>query len=193
MIIDVNLSTDQEFTAEFMETQSSINTEISKPTGENGLSAYEIAVANGFVGTEKEWLNSLKGAQGPKGDTGEQGPQGIQGEAGYTPQKGIDYFTDSDKQEISQGFVELIPTKTSQLTNDSGYLTENIIKEIYVKKEDGKVLSSNDYTNTDKEKVDSFRQIYIQPDEPTGAIEGGLWIDTDEELGTLPIAEEASF
>lgn len=29
--------------------------------GAPGKSAYEIAVENGFVGTEKEWLESLKG------------------------------------------------------------------------------------------------------------------------------------
>ena len=29
--------------------------------GEPGLSAYQIAVANGFVGTEAQWLESLKG------------------------------------------------------------------------------------------------------------------------------------
>lgn len=32
--------------------------------GENGKSAYQVAVDNGFVGTETEWLNSLKGADG---------------------------------------------------------------------------------------------------------------------------------
>lgn len=32
--------------------------------GENGLSAYEIAVQNGFTGTEIEWLESLKGQDG---------------------------------------------------------------------------------------------------------------------------------
>lgn len=30
-------------------------------TGADGKSAYEIAVENGFVGTEQEWLESLKG------------------------------------------------------------------------------------------------------------------------------------
>jgi hypothetical protein len=35
--------------------------------GVDGLSAYQIAVNNGFVGTETEWLASLKG---DKGDTG---------------------------------------------------------------------------------------------------------------------------
>ena len=33
-----------------------------------GYSAYEIAVINGFVGTEEEWLASLKGADGDRGD-----------------------------------------------------------------------------------------------------------------------------
>ncbi len=39
-------------------------------TGTAGKSAYEIAVDNGFVGTETEWLESLKGEQGDKGDNG---------------------------------------------------------------------------------------------------------------------------
>lgn len=62
-----------------------------------GKSAYAIAVAHGFRGTEQEWLDSLKGTpfkytdftpeqlanlkgpkgeSGPKGDDGEQGPKG---------------------------------------------------------------------------------------------------------------------
>jgi hypothetical protein len=35
--------------------------------GDPGKSAYEIAVENGFVGTEAEWLESLQGPQGPPG------------------------------------------------------------------------------------------------------------------------------
>lgn len=31
------------------------------PPGPNGLSAYEVAVENGFEGTEEEWLASLEG------------------------------------------------------------------------------------------------------------------------------------
>ena len=45
-------------------------------------SAYAIAVAAGFKGSEEEWLKSLVGPQGPKGETGKTGPQGIQGEQG---------------------------------------------------------------------------------------------------------------
>ena len=34
-----------------------------------GKSAYEIAVENGFTGTEEEWLNGMKGADGQDGET----------------------------------------------------------------------------------------------------------------------------
>ena len=38
--------------------------------GDDGKSAYEIAIANGFEGTEAEWLESLKGADGDSEFTG---------------------------------------------------------------------------------------------------------------------------
>ena len=46
--------------------------------GKDGASAYEIAVKNGFIGTEEEWLESLNG---------------------YTPQKYVDYWTEEDVEE----------------------------------------------------------------------------------------------
>ena len=39
--------------------------------GADGKSAYEVAKANGFTGTEKEWLASLKGEKGDKGEPGD--------------------------------------------------------------------------------------------------------------------------
>ncbi|MBF1352608.1 MAG: collagen-like protein, partial [Mogibacterium diversum] len=69
--------------------------------GDNGKSAYEIAVAHGYKGTESEWLESLrgpkgesfkytdfteeqlatlKGERGEKGETGERGRKGPQGD-----------------------------------------------------------------------------------------------------------------
>lgn len=38
--------------------------------GANGLSAYDVAVVNGFAGTESEWLASLHGVKGDQGDDG---------------------------------------------------------------------------------------------------------------------------
>lgn len=51
--------------------------------GADGDSAYDIAVAEGFVGTEAEWLDSLVGAQGPQGETGETGAAGPDGLSAY--------------------------------------------------------------------------------------------------------------
>lgn len=46
--------------------------------GNDGLSSYQVALNNGFAGTETEWLESLKGVQGIQG---EQGIQGLTGNA----------------------------------------------------------------------------------------------------------------
>lgn len=56
--------------------------------GANGLSAYEIAVNNGFEGTEQEWLDSLVGADGEKGEKGEPGEPGADGKDGEKGEKG---------------------------------------------------------------------------------------------------------
>jgi hypothetical protein len=45
-------------------------------TGAAGVSAYRVALDNGFVGTEADWLASLIGAEGPRGETGIQGETG---------------------------------------------------------------------------------------------------------------------
>lgn len=50
--------------------------------GTRGYSAYEVAVLNGYTGTEEEWLASLQGEQGPEGP---EGPQGNPGPTGLTP------------------------------------------------------------------------------------------------------------
>ena len=73
---------------------------VSQLKGDPGISAYELAVQEGFKGSLEEWLLTikgdpftykdfteeqlalLKGEQGPKGDQGEQGPKGDQGEQG---------------------------------------------------------------------------------------------------------------
>lgn len=52
------------------------------PQGTPGESAYVLAVAGGFVGTEAEWLISLVGPQGPQGIQGLQGEQGLLGPEG---------------------------------------------------------------------------------------------------------------
>lgn len=45
--------------------------------GPAGDSAYQVAVNNGFVGTEAEWLEALKGADGANGTDGADGTDGL--------------------------------------------------------------------------------------------------------------------
>lgn len=49
--------------------------------GADGDSAYAVAVANGFVGTEADWLLSLVGPEGPTGPAGADGTDGVDGTA----------------------------------------------------------------------------------------------------------------
>ncbi|GGW67863.1 hypothetical protein [Streptomyces griseoloalbus] len=58
----------------------------------DGESAYQVAVDNGFTGTETEWLASLVGPvgpQGPQGVQGLQGPEGPQGPQGPQGAPGV--------------------------------------------------------------------------------------------------------
>lgn len=66
-----------------------------------GIDAYELAKSHGFEGTEEEWLASL---------------------AAHTPEKGIDYWTPEDKEELIDEIskvvetsidMDFLPTKTA--------------------------------------------------------------------------------
>lgn len=84
-----------------------------------GKSAYYIALQNGFVGTEQEWLESLKGVKGDAltfDDLTDE--QKAQLKAS---------FTDEDYQKIAK-LIE-VPTKTSDLTNDSNFATETYVDD----------------------------------------------------------------
>lgn len=67
-----------------------------------------------------------------------------------------------DQETIDQINAEIknvrnsIPTTTSQLTNDSGFLTEHQDISGKVDKVDGKGLSTNDYTDEDKSKLEGL-------------------------------------
>ena len=85
-----------------------------------GKSAYAIAVAHGFRGTEQEWLDSLKGLQGPQGDPGPKGEpfryedftpeqlaalKGPKGDKGEDGRDGTSATADNAHQLLLQGNV----------------------------------------------------------------------------------------
>ena len=133
--------------------------------GKEGKSAYQVAIENGFSGTEQEWLNSLQGEPGP---------------AGHTPVKSVDYYTEEEKQEIIQEASKkvIVPTKTSDLENDSGFVT-NIVNdlvnyhlksEVYTKEEVQSLLgriSSLELIKVDVLPIEDIKTsaIYLVPSE----------------------------
>ena len=58
--------------------------------GAQGLSAFQLAMANGFVGTEEQWLLSLKGVDGVDGTNGSNGFNGSNGVDGANGADGAD-------------------------------------------------------------------------------------------------------
>ena len=69
--------------------------------GKDGKSAYEIAVEHGFVGTEVEWLESLRGADGKDGLPGKDGKNGVDGKDGITPDMSS-YATKTDIADLQK-------------------------------------------------------------------------------------------
>ena len=90
------------------------------PTGETGPEGPQ-----GERGPQGE--KGDPGEKGDKGDTGEQGIQGIPGEKGekgdtgadgYTPVKGVDYFTADDKNELAQAVLAAMPAAEVHVGGD---------------------------------------------------------------------------
>ena len=66
--------------------------------GADGKSAYQIALDEGFVGSEAEFLDSLVGPEGPQGPAGEdgaEGPRGEKGDPGEIPDLLVSNITDA--------------------------------------------------------------------------------------------------
>ncbi len=64
-------------------------------------------------------LRGLQGETGPTGDTGPKGDTGAAGIDGYTPQKGIDYYTEADKAELIQAVLVSIGTPVYGLVDEN--------------------------------------------------------------------------
>ena len=143
--------------------------------GADGASAYEIAVENGYTGTEAEWLTSLKGQKGErgekgeKGDTGEQGLQGIQGEKGEkgdTGAAGKDGMNGTDGRDGANGFSPtVIVTETSTgatitATDKNGTTTATVNStlgervRLYVDAETGSDTNNGKATTTAVQTID---------------------------------------
>ena len=104
---------------------------ISESTADGGTNTVTFS-----DGSALKVKNGSKGSAGADGRDGAPGTPGKDGADGHTPVKGTDYWTASDKAEVvaeAAAAVDLtpyakkteVPSKTSQLTNDSGFLTSH--------------------------------------------------------------------
>ena len=104
--------------------------------GEDGKSAYQIAVDEGFEGSETDWLASLKGADGRNGIdgiNGTNGKDGTNGINGKTPVKGVDYFTQAEIQQIENNAATKVDlsdyTKSADLSSVATSGSYNDLKD----------------------------------------------------------------
>lgn len=205
-------------------TKPEIDEIIIKAEFKKGKSAYEIAVEQGFEGSEAEWVASLKGKDGytPQkgvdyfdgkdgktpvkdvdyfdGYTPQKGTDyfdGEDGEDGYTPQRGIDYWTDSDIATMQTAIMaELVGTApdaldtlwelANALGNDPNFATTitNLIGK-KVDKVDGKGLSTNDYTTSEKNKLAGLSNYTHPSSHPASMITGLSKVATSNKYSDL--------
>ena len=87
-------------------------------TETKGDSAYDIAVKNGFEGTEAEWLESLKGTDGTDGKDGTDGVNGTDGKDAFTLDELVNYYLENNPGSTIEDFyaslgLDVTPSITS--------------------------------------------------------------------------------
>ena len=154
--------------------------------GINGKSAYQLAIDDGFVGTEAEWIASLKGETGPvgpigpqgkTGETGATGATGPQGERGEVGPKGDSYqITEADYAAIA-GMVS-VPSKTSELINDSNFVTD-------IKLNGESVVNQNGSIDLQLGNLDTTLEETITCNQTIGGISAGTTFSKDTTIADI--------
>lgn len=176
-------------------TTGDYNDLLNKPNVTNGKDGENGATFTPNVDTDGNlsWTNdkelenpttiNIKGAKGDKGEQGEKGADGKDGQDGLTTSISLNGTVYSHVDgTITLPDYPTIPTKTSDLINDSefltsipteyiteaklnekGYLTEHQDISGKVDKVEGKGLSTNDYTTEEKEKL-AYLENYVHPE-----------------------------
>lgn len=97
--------------------------------GDAGASAYQIARAKGYGGTETQWLATLKGEPGGKGDPGPKGDPGVNAFAAPTARTlttGTAYQA-TDKAKPAMVTINLTSTASLSLTGGQTHTADVLI------------------------------------------------------------------
>ncbi|MDE6613996.1 MAG: hypothetical protein K2K24_00650 [Clostridia bacterium] len=100
-----------------------------------GMSAYELAVQQGFEGTLDEWLESLKGVDGQDGEKGKDGQDGSDGRHGIDGQDvSVDELYQKAKANGFKGtFLEFLKEYLSlNIQEDTAFANKALLSTVIV-------------------------------------------------------------
>ena len=102
----------------------------------NGLSAYELAVKNGFEGTETEWLESLKGTDGEDGVDGTNGINGLNGTDGKDNTLTVNDYYDAAVEAGYEGamldFIKEVLGDATVVSDNKYTIAENLLSSVSI-------------------------------------------------------------
>ena len=126
-------------------------------------SAYDIAVKNGFVGSESEWLDSLKGQDGKDGEKGDPGDKGDKGDKGDTGDRGLTGWEGEDGKDGADG-------KDGKDGKDGTFVVRSYVDDrthLMLEMSDGQILDAGyvglDRSDMGKEPSLSEESIFLTP------------------------------
>ena len=135
--------------------------------GGSGKSAYEIAVEHGFIGTEEQWLLSLRGADGQNGIDGKDGLNGLDGKDGQNGRDGIDGKDGLNGKDGRDGVdgkdgKDGIDGKDGSTVDLSGYATTEALNEqILLVREAMASLEHAKHTHANKDVLDDITESHV--------------------------------
>ena len=97
--------------------------------GENGLSAYELAVQEGFIGSLADWLESLKGNDGKDGANGVNGQDGKDGIDGKDGLSAYEIAVQNGFIGTESEWLESLKGKDGNSSEVSGFATIEYVNE----------------------------------------------------------------
>jgi hypothetical protein len=114
-----------------VDSDGKLSVSLTGTVGPEGKSAYQLAVAGGFSGTEVEWLASLKGETGNTGATGSAGSDGAPGSKGDKGDTGL------PGQNGSNGIS--IKVKSTLTTAEILAVVDPLVNDAYFSSDDYKL------------------------------------------------------
>jgi hypothetical protein len=127
--------------------------------GADGKSAYEIAVEHGYVGTETEWLASLKGEPGETPDMSEYPKTS---EVTIIVEREIEAATGDFHSHANKATLDRMTPKLMQELSDLQQFEDRTQYEIQTINEELLTLNAQRHTHNNKEVLDTITEQYLQ-------------------------------